>query len=468
MMVFNSGSKSKNFRGRKRGFPLIRSFLFLCAVFIVWILIPGTDKKNDVPQLQEATLLPDISEVKPHLQDVLETPIDNFLTHVVKPGETFPVSCLYAKFLQSGHRLRSLKPIGIPVLFPGDSLVVVKDTGGKPRELELLSKKQCRYQVELSDSLIKARKSLLEISSYTCLLNGVLETSLSEEIWKYGVGDVITGKLADIFAWDINFFIDPRKGDSFQILFEQKFAEGRFAGYGDILAARYVNNGKQFSAFGFRDSVGRMRYYDENGKALQKQFLKAPLRFNRISSGFTNKRKHPVLGIVRPHLGIDYAAPAGTPVYASADGKVTLSGWNGGYGNMVIISHGGVYETYYGHLQSISAKAKTGARVAQGDLVGFVGSTGLSTGPHLDYRMKQHGKFVNPATISMPSGSAVNADRLPDFQRTRQAYIAALEMRFPNQLGMYIVDIEKMDAGEPLVYQLYRDSGNNNGISSGS
>jgi len=468
MALRKSGLPEKKFRGRKRGFPLIRSLLFAGVIFVTFKLIPPP--KNEKQLIQEATLIPDISQVKPKFQETFEKPLDHFLTHVVKPGETFSsiLSGCEVSTEWASDILRSLKPIGLPMLFPGDSLVVKKDPEGKPKELELLSKTQCRYQVTLSDSMIKAQKCALEMSSYTCVVNGVLETSLSEEMQKYGVSDVITSKLADIFAWDINFFLDPRKGDTFQILFEQKYAEGRFAGYGNILAARYVNNGKVFSAFGFSDKEGRIRYFDENGKALQKQFLKAPLRFNRISSGFSFKRKHPVLGIVRPHLGIDYAAPAGTPVYAAADGKVTLSGWNGGYGKMVIISHGGVYETYYGHLRSIHSKAKVGARIAQGELLGYVGATGLATGPHLDYRMKRHGQFVNPSTISIPSSGAVEPQMAAEYQLVKESYLAALELRFSKQLGLHILDIETAQTGEPVVHQIYRTTGLSNGISSGS
>jgi murein DD-endopeptidase MepM/ murein hydrolase activator NlpD len=416
----------------------------------------------------EATVVPALPSVSNQLQKNLEK--TELLSYVIKPGDTF--YGILARMEISSDRAReilnSLKPLGLPSLFPGDSLLIKKSEGGEIKKLELISRSQHRYQVNYSDSLIEARKKPIEITSYICMVNGILESSLSEDLYKYGISDVITWKFADIFAWDINFFLDPRKGDTFQIIFEQKYADGRFVGYGEILAARYVNNGREFLAFGVPDKSGKYHYYDKNGKSVQKQFLRAPLKYSRISSKFSYNRKHPILGIVRPHLGIDYAAPVGTPVSAAADGRVSFSGWKGGYGKMVILSHGGAYQTYYGHLNSISSKIRNGAVVKQGDQIGTVGSTGLSTGPHLDYRMKRHGKFVNPLTISPPSSGTIAQDKRMEFQNIKQACLTAMEKRFPQQAGLHILEIEKPVTGEPVVHQINRETGLINGINTNS
>ncbi|MBD3240527.1 MAG: peptidoglycan DD-metalloendopeptidase family protein, partial [Chitinivibrionales bacterium] len=208
-----------------------------------------------------------------------------------------------------------------------------------------------------------------------------------------------------------------------------------------VLAARYHGAEKTFTAFGLRDSSGKMRYFDVEGSSVQKQFLKAPLRYSRISSGYSFSRKHPILGIFRPHLGIDYAAPRGTPVYAAADGVVTYSGWLNGYGNFVRLTHGASYTTCYGHLHRINSGIREGARVSQGQMLGTVGSTGLSTGPHLDYRMKVADKYVNPLTVDLPSGEAVPGERRAEFEHRRMLYSLMLDTRFGDAEGSWVVDI---------------------------
>ncbi|MBN1602880.1 MAG: peptidoglycan DD-metalloendopeptidase family protein [Chitinispirillaceae bacterium] len=394
--------------------------------------------------VQSAAIVPvfgPLKEVLPSLQDTIPKNNTRFKTHIVKPGDTF--FGILLQYNISGDLCnkiyQSFSSLGFPKLHPGDSLVVSScDKGVK--DILFLSKKGHWFKACLDDSTITSEKKAVEMTTYIALVNGTLKTSLSEAMYRYGVSDIITGKFADIFAWDINFFLEPRKGDRFQIVFEQKYSEGRFHGYGEILAARYYSGTKVFTAYGRKTDSGVMQYFDENGKSLQKQFLKAPLRFSRISSGFTHKRKHPVLGIVRPHLGIDYAAPSGTPVLAAADGKITFAGRKGDYGNMVIVSHGGVYETYYGHLRSIGAKVKIGTHVTQGTIIGTVGATGLATGPHLDYRMKHHGAFVNPSSVQLPSQAKA------EFSPEDAFYSTVMDERFRNSEGLHIVEINDTES----------------------
>lgn len=360
----------------------------------------------------------------------------------VKSGDTF------AGILQSAELpyeniisyFNLLTSTGFSTIYPGDSIIIKTSEEGKVETLSLLNKKENWYHVKHENGKAKAQKEPVEFTTYLCVAKGTLNSSLSEDMFNIGVGDALVFKLADIFAWDINFFMDPRKGDTFEVVFEKKYRNGQFHSYGKVLSAKYVNSGYTHYAFGLEDSAGTFNYYDKDGNSVQKQFLKAPLNFRRISSGFSYNRKHPVLGIRRPHLGIDYAAPTGTPVYAAADGKVQFSGWKGGYGNHIRITHGGAYTTFYGHLHRINKGIRSGAFVKQGQMIGTVGSTGISTGPHLDYRMKCGSRFVNPTAVSLPSKEAVDDSELETFIAQRDYLLKLHNDRF-NGDGCFVINI---------------------------
>jgi murein DD-endopeptidase MepM/ murein hydrolase activator NlpD len=362
---------------------------------------------------------------------------------------------------------KTLKPAGLSMLYPGDSMVITCRADGYLVKISILSRQQWWYHLTAHDSVVTAEKQPLRVSIRRCLLNGVLKSSLLDALQESGQGPALACELADIFAWDINFFLDPRKGDTFQVLYTQKFAEGRFLGYGDVLAARYKCKGKDFYAIAFADSAkesGPLRYYDENGKSVQKEFLKAPLRYSHISSYFTYHRLHPILGIVRPHLGIDYSAPAGTPVYAAADGSIANAGWLGGFGNAITIAHGGAYTTIYGHLSRIASGIRAGVRVSQGQLIGLVGSTGLSTGPHLDYRMRKGNAPVNPLTVTLPSKEGIGAKDAAEFNRVKEACLSILSLRAPGRTGNITLDIVDNGDTAAVSARLNPDSGAAHGL----
>lgn len=246
--------------------------------------------------------------------------------------------------------------------------------------------------------------SIVAISyiSLPTLISGEIQNSFYESGIEGGMPPDIIMDIADVFAWDIDFLVDIRPGDTFQVLFEQHYRKGNCIGHGKVLAARFVNQHKPFTSFYFTDSSGRSSYYDKNGKSLRKAFLKSPLRYRRISSYFSKRRFHPILKIYRPHYGIDYAAPIGTPVESIGDGRITFIGWKGGYGRYIKIRHNHIYETAYGHLSRFARGLKKGLKVKQGDIIGFVGSSGLSTGPHLDFSVTKRGKYINPLKIKSP------------------------------------------------------------------
>ncbi len=245
------------------------------------------------------------------------------------------------------------------------------------------------------------------------LVTGSVRDSLIAAVTASGEQERLALDLAEIFMWDIDFYTDLQPGDSYRLLVEKKYLDGKFMKYGAILAARFTNQGRDLTAFRFEGRPGIPEYFDQNGRALKKSFLKSPLKYARVSSRFSRARMHPILRIVRPHLGVDYAAPAGTPVVAVSAGTVVSAGSTPQGGKMVRIRHAGGYETYYLHLMRVAVRA--GAHVNQAQLIGYVGSTGLSTGPHLDFRITQHNRFINPARVIFPPSPPVPADSLTRF-----------------------------------------------------
>ncbi|HDO36866.1 MAG TPA: M23 family metallopeptidase [Nitrospirae bacterium] len=247
------------------------------------------------------------------------------------------------------------------------------------------------------------------------LLEGKITDNLINAVGETPEQMKVAFNLAEVFEADIDFLTELRYGDGYRMIVEELWLNGVFKGYGDILAAEFTNNGKMYEAYRFKVN-GRTAYYDSSGRSMKKALLRAPLRFRYISSRFSHRRKHPILKIYRPHLGIDYAAPQGTPVSSAGNGTVKLAGWKGAYGKCVIIRHPNGYVTYYGHLSRIRKGIRRGRKVSQGEIIGYVGKTGLATGPHLDYRIKKFGKFVNPLRLRLPRGIPVPKKRINEFR----------------------------------------------------
>ncbi|PYM34561.1 MAG: M23 family peptidase [Candidatus Rokuibacteriota bacterium] len=252
-------------------------------------------------------------------------------------------------------------------------------------------------------------------------VSGEVTRSLFEAIEAAGESPQLVLAMVDIFSSDFDFTADTRRGDRFRLLVEKRYAGDSFVNYGRILAAQYLSGGQTLSGVGFaRAGDTRWAFYDREGRSLKKSFLKSPLEFSRITSGFTYARPHPILGGVRPHLAIDYAAPTGTPVRAVADGVVTAAGVDGGNGISVTLRHRSGFGTMYNHLSKVAAGVRRGARVSQRDVIGYVGMTGLATGPHLDYRVSRHGEFVNPLSEKfIPGEPLAGADRTRFLEHAR-------------------------------------------------
>ncbi|MBA4372151.1 MAG: hypothetical protein C0402_04755 [Thermodesulfovibrio sp.] len=270
-----------------------------------------------------------------------------------------------------------------------------------------------------TDSGYRAEKKVIAYEKRILSVGGVIRNNLIDSIGEDREHLLLGLDLSDILAWDIDFSTGLRSGDSFRIVVEGLYLDNEFRKFGKILSAQFINNGSLYAAYRFEQN-GDAHYYDETGRSLRKAFLKAPLNFRKISSHYSGSRLHPILKIYRPHHGIDYSAPAGTPVSASGGGTVSFAGYKNGYGKLVILSHPNGYRTCYGHLSKFGEGISSGKKVEQGQVVGYVGSTGMSTGPHLHYEMLVNNKTMNPLKIKMPAGEAIPKTLLADFSSYRK------------------------------------------------
>ncbi|MEM9986682.1 MAG: peptidoglycan DD-metalloendopeptidase family protein [Bacteroidota bacterium] len=293
------------------------------------------------------------------------------------------------------RRLRADRPYTI--LYQADSLHTAQSFIYHPNPIEYV-------RIDFGDSLhVEWGKNSVDTVAHE--LTGVIESSLYQSVVEQGGSPQLVNELSDVYAWVIDFF-GLQKGDQYKIIYTTHAVKGKEAGFGHIQAASFVHQGKELLAYAFDQGKGR-EYFDECGQSLRKTFLKAPLRYSRISSHFSYSRLHPILKIRRPHLGVDYAAPMGTPVLAVGDGTVIGVSYSGGAGRMVKIQHNSNYVTAYLHLSGYGPGVKVGATVTQGQVIGYVGSSGLSTGPHLDFRFYKNGVPVDPLKIDPGSAEPV-------------------------------------------------------------
>lgn len=303
---------------------------------------------------------------------------------------------------------------------PGDRARLVSSDSGEFIRFEYHRSRTNYYTVEPSDSGFVAREVNVETEKKIYYFENTIRSSLYESVLELGEGNELAFLLSDIFAWDIDFNVETRKNDRFSMLAVKEYVGDECVGYGPVLYATYTGHVGEYDATRFEDSKGHADFYDMNGKSLRKVFLRSPLQYRRISSYFTNRRYHPILKIYCPHHGVDYAAPIGTPVSAIGDGTVTFVGWKGGYGKLIYIKHSNGFQSGYAHLSRFASGIKKGRRVRQGQLIGYVGSTGRSTGPHLHFEMKRHGNFVNPLRIKIPAADPVSEDRMALFREHRE------------------------------------------------
>lgn len=269
--------------------------------------------------------------------------------------------------------------------------------------------------IERVGERFRATEQTLELERRVEYRSGMIQTSLFAAADKAGVPEEVVHRLADIFEGELDFYFSLRKGDAFRLVYETYHSQGRYSHTGRVLSAEIINRGRAYHAVWFETSPGRGSYYNLNGRSLKSSFLRTPLQYSRVSSGFSDSRLHPIHMRWQAHTGVDYAAPTGTPVRAVSDGVVTFAGWQNGYGNVIFIKHSGSYSTVYAHLSRIHPGARKGSRVRQGQFIGEVGATGWATGPHLHYEVRINNVPQNPLTVALPNAAPIDRHVKPAF-----------------------------------------------------
>lgn len=414
------------YRIRKKEIGRLPLLLFIAIAFVIFLILsflpkdktysePKSEGKKEERSPQKPTDPPlQLKETKEpvHNGDTLS---DILTRHGFSPAEI--------------HKLREeVKPeYDLAKIKAGKEIRISTKQDGTIASIEYDIDNERYLHIQKKEGIYEASIQSLPFETELHMIWGTIEDNLPNAIQNQGESAVLSYELAEIFAWDIDFFIDLRKGDSFKILFEKKYLRGECTGYGNILSAEFTNQGKKFQAFRFTyPDTKESDYFNADGESLRRQFLKSPFKYTpRISSRFSYSRLHPIRKVYRPHYGVDYAAKPGTPVQATADGTVLFAGWSGLSGRMIRIRHMNHYETMYLHLRK--CYVKKGDRVKGGQHIGEVGQSGEATGPHLDYRIKFGGKYINPLAHRFKPVEPLRPEFLDRFHQIAQNYSLCLD-----------------------------------------
>jgi len=335
-----------------------------------------------------------------------------------------------ATFLQSSRAARPFR-----LLLPGTTVQAKLDQVGKLRSISFLTDRDTILSVDRLGESFGSFEQQAEVARGTEMKSGEIKTSLFAATDAAGIPDGIAVQLADIFGGDVDFHRDLRRGDRFGVVFETFYHGGQTIRSGRVLAAEFSSQRKTYRAVWFQDPWGRGGYYTPEGENLRKVFLRSPLEFSRITSGF-GMRRHPIFQQWRAHQGVDYGAPVGTKVKSTGDGVVTFAGRRNGYGNLIVLRHHGGTSTYYAHLRNFARGLKAGGRVVQGEIIGYVGQTGWASGPHLHYEFHLHNQNRNPLTMVFPAAEPILAIELAAFRRTAEPLIARLDLLKNSDLAL--------------------------------
>ena len=411
-MSYNARRRSPMTKNRRRK-QNTTLFLILASVALVLFLFI----RNDNPETSSAKSdqLAPIAFTEPPTEAVIQIQRET-ICQSVQPGDT--ITAILGHYFSPAEILvisRKSQPV-----FPLSNLCA-----GHPYQIEIENENfvSFYYDINKKDQLVIEQQQgdffvTRQAIPYTIkveAIGGRINSSLFSTIGQLGESSELAVRIMNIFAWDIDFIRDIRQGDYFTALVEKRYRDGNLAGYGDLLATQFSNRNQTYNAFRFDDGDTDFGYYDEQGKSLRKAFLKAPLSYTRISSGYTKRRFHPVQNKWKPHLAIDYAAPIGTPVMAVADGTVTQKSYDRFNGNKIRIRHPNSYETTYIHLSKFARGMKKGRRVRQGEVIAYVGTTGMSTGPHLDFRVFKNGQAINPLKMKSSPAKPISTARKEAF-----------------------------------------------------
>lgn len=347
----------------------------------------------------------------------------------IKKGDS--LSSLFSKrklnkelhsIMELGEGVQELKSIypgqKLHFHFTEQDLVAIELETSINRRLKIFKQEDNYY----AEEIVRNFETRIQAASST------IENSLFLAGKRAGLSAALIMELANVFGWDIDFALDIRSGDQFSVVYEEKYLDGDKIKDGTIISAEFVNAGKRYRAARYTNSKGVTDYYSENGRSMRKPFLRTPVDFARISSRFNLKRKHPILNKIRAHKGVDYAAATGTPIKASGDGKVIYRGTKGGYGRTVIIRHGGTYSTLYAHMHKYAKNTQVGKRIKQGQIIGYVGKSGLATGPHLHYEFRVNGVHRNPLTVKLPDAKPLPKSELARFKSATADQFARLDL----------------------------------------
>lgn len=348
----------------------------------------------------------------------------------VKPGDNLSVIFKRAGIpAREIQRLLASEPLGkrLRNIFPGHGLTFTQAGDGTLVKLAYTPGPLETLEFERQGNNFVGREMVQEPERNTAYKHGTIDHSLFVASQRAGLSDAVTMRLAQIFQWDVDFVLDIRRGDEFHVVYEELYVGDEFVGYGDILAAEFINQGESFRAIRYTDSRGRSDYYNPEGDSMRKAFLRAPVEFSRISSNFNLRRVHPLFKRNIPHRGIDYAAPSGTPVLASGDGRVATASKSQPNGNYVVIQHGEQFTTKYLHLSKFGRGIKSGIKVKQGQVIGYVGATGWATGPHLHYEFLVNGVHQNPRTVQLPDAEPIQGPERLRFTERAEPLLALLE-----------------------------------------
>lgn len=358
------------------------------------------------------------------------TPDHQWHSVVVNPGDN--LSTIFARLglraddlyqlLSQDEEFRALSR-----LLPGQALRVRANPEGKLLELVHEYDRLRGLRLTRENDAFSLSRYTRDTEQRLGFAVGVIDSSFYQTARSVDLPDTLIIKMAEIFGWDIDFALDIRAGDSFVVLYEEDYIDGEKIGDGEIVAAEFVNRGQTHRAVRYQHDNGKIDYLTPEGRPMRQRFLRAPVDFRRISSHFQPERWHPVLGVRRPHRGVDYAAPVGTPIQAAGDGTVISIGHQGGYGNTVVLKHGSRYTTLYAHLSRYRRGLSQGDRVRQGDIIGYVGQTGLATGPHLHYEFRIDGVHQNPVTVDLPGPEPLEPGLLTDFHIQAEPWVQRLD-----------------------------------------
>jgi murein DD-endopeptidase MepM/ murein hydrolase activator NlpD len=413
---------------KKRRMGRLPLLIFILVCFVLFLFLSFLPKVKRESAKTEAPIAKPEKSLPQETRNPTFRPMEK--KEIIQSGET--LSDILSRYSFSPAEIHKLRTEVKPVYD------LAKITAG--REIRLYSGKDetigaIEYDlgsenylyIQNHEGAYKAEIKKLPIETELRIIWGTIENNLPYAITKEGEKEVLAYELAEIFAWDIDFAIDLRQGDSFKILFEKKYLKGKFIGYGPIQAAEFTNQGDRFTAFRYTyPDTQETDYFNAEGQSLRKEFLKSPFKYTpRITSTFSYSRLHPVRKIYRPHYGVDYAAKPGTPVYVTADGTVLYAGWHGASGRMIHVRHKNHYETMYLHLQKCFVKK--GDKVKSGDKIGEVGASGEVTGPHLDYRIKYAGKYINPLSHRFKPVKPLRPEFLGEFMQLAQNYSLYLD-----------------------------------------